>query len=30
MALPRDGTLLVSNYTSDQLEAIDVASIPGG
>jgi len=29
MALLRDSTLLVSNYTSGQLEAVDVASIPG-
>ena len=30
MAVLRDGTLLVSNYASGQLEAVDVASIPGG
>jgi hypothetical protein len=30
MALVPDETLLVSNYSSDQLEAVDVASIPGG
>jgi DNA-binding beta-propeller fold protein YncE len=30
MALAPDGTLLVSNYSSDQIEAVDVASIPGG
>lgn len=30
MALLQGGTLLVSDYTSDQLEAIDVATIPGG
>jgi hypothetical protein len=30
MALAPAGTLLVSNYSSDQLEAVDVASIPGG
>jgi DNA-binding beta-propeller fold protein YncE len=30
MALLPDGTLLVSNYGSGQLEAVDVASIPGG
>jgi DNA-binding beta-propeller fold protein YncE len=30
MALLQDGTLLVSDYSSDQVEAIDVASIPGG
>ncbi len=29
MALSPDGTLLVSNFTSGQLEAVDVASIPG-
>jgi DNA-binding beta-propeller fold protein YncE len=30
MALLPDGTLLVSNYASSQVEAVDVASIPGG
>jgi DNA-binding beta-propeller fold protein YncE len=30
MAVLRDGTLLVSDYASGQLEAVDVASIPGG
>lgn len=30
MALLPDGTLLVSNYASGQIEAVDVASIPGG
>jgi DNA-binding beta-propeller fold protein YncE len=30
MALLADGTLLVSNYASGQVEAVDVASIPGG
>jgi hypothetical protein len=30
MALAPDGALLVSNYSSDQLEMVDVASIPGG
>jgi DNA-binding beta-propeller fold protein YncE len=30
MALLRDGTLLVSDYDSGQVEAVDVASIPGG
>ena len=30
MALLPDGTLLVSNYSSGQVEAVDVASIPGG
>jgi hypothetical protein len=29
MALLRTGTLLVSNYGSDQVEAVDVAGIPG-
>jgi hypothetical protein len=28
MTLLRDGTLLVSNYLSGQLEAVDVATIP--
>ncbi|MCW2932432.1 MAG: PQQ-dependent catabolism-associated beta-propeller protein [Actinomycetia bacterium] len=30
MALLPDGTLLVSNFSSGQVEAVDVASIPGG
>jgi DNA-binding beta-propeller fold protein YncE len=30
MALLPDGTLLVTNYASGQVEAVDVASIPGG
>lgn len=30
MAVLPDGTLLVSNYGSSQLEAVNVASIPGG
>jgi hypothetical protein len=30
MALLPDGTLLVSDYSSGQVEAVDVASIPGG
>jgi DNA-binding beta-propeller fold protein YncE len=30
MALLPDGTLLVSDYASGQVEAVDVASIPGG
>jgi len=30
MALAPDGTLLVSDYQSDELEAVGVASIPGG
>jgi hypothetical protein len=30
MALLPDGTLLVSNFASGQVEAVDVASIPGG
>jgi len=30
MAVLQNGTLLVSNYASDQLEAINVASISSG
>jgi DNA-binding beta-propeller fold protein YncE len=30
MTLAPDGRLLVSNYSSNQLEAVDVATIPGG
>jgi DNA-binding beta-propeller fold protein YncE len=30
MALLPDGTLLVTNYASGQVEAVDVATIPGG
>jgi hypothetical protein len=30
MALLGDSMLLVSNYASGQLEAVDVASIPSG
>jgi DNA-binding beta-propeller fold protein YncE len=30
MALLPDGTLLVSDFASDQLEAVDLAGIPGG
>jgi len=30
MTLATDGRLLVSNYTSNEIEAVDVATIPGG
>jgi hypothetical protein len=30
MALSPDGRLLVSNCASSQVEAVDVATIPGG